>query len=898
VFSWDFGAKSSSLACQTIISVVSLLSFTFTSIYAPKAWAGEGRVGVVKTYGNSLQWETTLNRLQATGINYCIIDSSSWQQEADLANISVLFLPNVETLESNQVNFLERWLNKGGKAIATGRLGLMSQPEVRSQLRTIFGGYWGFPMSSPSTLKPLSSENNKKSNTSFSGGVIIPAGLNSKTVAVWQAEGEPPAIISTNNSTLIGWRWGIKGIAPEGIDVAWLQGSLNRYGIKTGKSGTTSPPNCNNKLAGNTNKPANNSNKPNTSPVASNNQTKQPSIPNVTNSTPLKVQPTVPSENETQGVPLSVREIQKMTQELEGLIDRFNSSLLLADAIYSNVDLSTTKAVEQLLASKNSKVKSQAEDSLGLKLNSSNSSAHQALVKAIENRDKFLQLLKQQKYNEARNKWSEARRTLWDNYPLDRQLAQPEIRSIWLDRGTIVKAKSPQDLAKLFDRLAAAGINTIFFEAVNASYTIYPSQVAPEQNPLTKGWDPLEAAVKLAHERGMELHAWAWIFAAANQRHNLILNQPLDYLGPILSKHPEWAITNKQNSPFDFTSEYKKSFLDPANPEVRKYLLSLLEEIVDKYQVDGIQLDYIRYPFQDPDNNQLFGYSPISRQLFKQQTGIDPIAIEPSHPLWNQWTNFRAEQVSNFVCEVSQTLKQKRPELILSAAVFPMSRGERLEKIQQNWETWVDNEWIDLLVPMTYATEPLEYQKVAQSLFERSSKGATFTLPSIRLLNLPHIIAVDRMQLIRDLPAGGYALFAMENLNSTLERTFSRTQAGNKKTEPIPHRQPFQAALIRYQTLQKEWIWSLANNKIVMEEEEMKNWSKEADALLVDLTKLASTKSLSDLLYARMTLSSLKRQFPKWMKNQKIAQPYQVKVWENRLEMLDKLLDYGQKSLK
>ncbi|NEQ63802.1 MAG: hypothetical protein F6K53_43515, partial [Moorea sp. SIO4A1] len=42
------------------------------------------------------------------------------------------------------------------------------------------------------------------------------------------------------------------------------------------------------------------------------------------------------------------------------------------------------------------------------------------------------------------------------------------------------------------------------------------------------GWDPLKAAVKLAHERGMELHAWVWMFAAANQRHNAVLDQPAD----------------------------------------------------------------------------------------------------------------------------------------------------------------------------------------------------------------------------------------------------------------------------------------------------------------------------------------------------------------------------------
>ncbi|MHC5721898.1 MAG: family 10 glycosylhydrolase, partial [Nostoc sp.] len=95
---------------------------------------------------------------------------------------------------------------------------------------------------------------------------------------------------------------------------------------------------------------------------------------------------------------------------------------------------------------------------------------------------------------------------LWQQFPVDRRLAQPEIRAVWLDRGTIVRAGST-GLAQIFDRLAQAGINTVFFETVNAGYTIYPSQVAKEQNPLIRGWDPLAEAVKLAHERDMELHA-------------------------------------------------------------------------------------------------------------------------------------------------------------------------------------------------------------------------------------------------------------------------------------------------------------------------------------------------------------------------------------------------------
>ena len=215
------------------------------------------------------------------------------------------------------------------------------------------------------------------------------------------------------------------------------------------------------------------------------------------------------------------------------------------------------------------------------------------------------------------------------------------------------------------------GLILSFLKQLIPVYPIYPSKIAPEQNPLVKNWDPLKAAVKLAHERDMELHAWVWIFAAANQRHNIVLNQPQDYLGPVLSAHPDWAMTDKQGNIFHHRS--KKAFFDPANPAVKRYLSLLLEEIVTNYQVDGIQLDYIRYPFQNPARDRTYGYGIAARQQFQQLTGVDPVQINPRHPLWSQWDKFRIQQIDDFVASVAHKLKQKNPDLILSTAVFPMS---------------------------------------------------------------------------------------------------------------------------------------------------------------------------------------------------------------------------------
>ncbi len=589
-----------------------------------------------------------------------------------------------------------------------------------------------------------------------------------------------------------------------------------------------------------------------------------------------------------------------MGKELETLIDRFESTLITAEANSSRINLSTGKIIEQLLRnSEQAGDKDSSHNLASLESEFSNTDARQALTEARKRLEKFYQLIDRQKYNQAKQEWLQTRRLLWDSYPTDSKIAQAEIRAIWLDRGTIVKAKSESDLAEIFDRMAAGGINTVFFETVNASYPIYPSRVAPEQNPLVRGWDPLRAAVKLAHQRGMELHAWAWIFAAANQRHNQILNQPVDYLGPVLSIRPDWGITDKKGNLFDYSSGYKKAFFDPANPRVQNYLLSLLEEIATNYDVDGIQLDYIRYPFQDPRVNQTFGYGKSSRWLFKQMTGVDPIEMKPNHPLWSQWTGFRSRQVDNFVLAASERLKEKRPDLILSAAVFPMPREERLFRLQQHWEKWVQNEWVDIIVLMTYALDTDNLEEKTQPLFSESMEGSALLLPGIRLLNVPDPVTVDQVQLLRDLPAGGYALFAAENFTANLQRIFSRTQGSGDSAdrEPLPHRQPFQVAFARYQALQREWGFLLTKNQLSMEKAVMKDWGRQADFLAEALKQLADEPSTRRLLSAQIALSSFRRQFGNWMVQQRKAQPYQVQAWENRLETLERLLSYGERKV-
>ncbi|MGF1481231.1 MAG: family 10 glycosylhydrolase [Cyanophyceae cyanobacterium] len=829
------------------------------------AEAKASRIGVVRSQDNARQWSAIAERLESASVNYCIVEAASWQQPTDLDDVSVLLLPNVSTLNQEQVGSLAQWMDQGGKVIVTGPTGSLSQPEIRSQLRSLFGAYWGFPIAAPSTLEPLPTGQQpwlqQNLADTFKGGVVLPAALNSETVAVWAAEGKPPAVVTTRNTTFLGWSWGSDTVASATLDAAWLQAVLRRYQVAAVSPSPPIP--CH--------------------PVAE--PLPEQAVPTTAASSEagrsMSLQEQEQIEPAHRGA-ISSAQALEMSQELEDLIGRFQSALLRARAVHYGPNPPLAEVIAFLNRNEKAAPQQTAQKSL---------TSQQTLEAARSKHQRFLQLIEQRDYQTAKQEWIEARRLLWERYPIEHQGTQPEIRAIWLDRGTIVQSQSESELAQLFDRLAAAGINTVFFETVNASYPIYPSRVAPQQNILTEGWDPLKAAVKLAHERGLELHAWVWMFAAANQRHNVILGQPTNYLGPVLTLHPDWAMSNRRGHVFHSSS--KKAFFDPANPEVRAYLLALVEEIATQYDVDGIHLDYIRYPFQNPLVDQTSGYSTVSRNQFRQQTGVDPISLSPVHPLWTQWVQFRTQQVDRAVATISQQLKQLRPDLILSTAVFPMPRTERLSVLQQNWEHWAQQEWIDWVVPMTYALETEELRELAQPLVNDVASSALI-LPGIRLLNLPEAIAVDQMQLLRDLPTGGYALFAAENLQPHLQTIFSR--AGTASSV-LPHRQPFQASALRYQSLQQEWSFLLSERQLILEQNELQEWGEQADHLAVVLNRLADQPTQQNLLTAQLALTKFRGQFPLWMKPYSQQQPYQVEVWENRLEGLERLIDYGERTV-
>ncbi|GAB4366079.1 MAG: hypothetical protein Kow00121_03170 [Elainellaceae cyanobacterium] len=884
-------------------------------------------VGVVRSPNNANAWQAIVNRLESASVAYQVVDWHSVTQDTMFTDISVLFLPDVTDMSAEQLLALQNWINRGGGLIVSGPVGSEASAGIQQALSSLLGAYWGTPLSQPVRLEPIVLNRQPwlregDVTSEVQGGTLVPTGMASQSIATWNAatstDSTPAstvAIVTTRQTIYLGWRWGTTD-SGAAFDSQWLSAALSHFQnmyppIAVTPSASPAAP------------PAPTRPQPT---IVDRRSSQPPSFPLPAATAPAATAPAATVQDNTPTFrpdqqaappglvvesgdqPISLVEAIAMRQELENLIGRFESALLAAESATSEIALQTAsqqpKDNEPRSDAPELSISASADSSIPLATDlESSENLNQILQTAKAQLSAFSEALRQQNYATARESWLEARQLLWQNFPTDRPIAPTEVRAIWLDRETIVNARSPQGLAEIFDRLAAAGINTVFFETVNAGYPIYPSQVAPQQNPLTRHWDPLEAAVELAHDRNMELHAWVWTFAAGNEAHNHILNINRDYPGPILAEHPDWA--NFDNRGELLLPGHEEPFLDPANPAVRRYLSQLFEEIVTRYDVDGLQLDYIRYPFQNPSARRTQGYGTAARQQFQQLTGVDPITLSPGRTaagrssqqdLWQQWTEFRVSQINSFVAETASTIRQLRPEVVLSVAVFALPEQERIQKIQQNWEVWAQRGDVDMIVLMTYAADTNRLQQLATPWLTEATTnlGSALVLPSIRILNLPDAVVFDQIQALRDLPSGGYSLFATAHLHDNLQGILNRTQ-GTNPSEPIPYRQPFAAAAARFTALQREWSYLLTQNQLWMHDAELAEWQAQTTAIQAALTELEDNPSQAKLQQTNQLLQAYQASFADWMSLQSISHGYRVRAWQNRLATIQTLIDYGDR---
>ncbi|MEI7475012.1 MAG: family 10 glycosylhydrolase [bacterium] len=275
-----------------------------------------------------------------------------------------------------------------------------------------------------------------------------------------------------------------------------------------------------------------------------------------------------------------------------------------------------------------------------------------------------------------------------------------EFNGIWV-RPT---EKTPESITNTLERIKNSGIKNVFLETYYHGYTIFPSKTMDKysvtnQMQAFKGFDPLAVWVEEAHKRGLKVHVWFETFNVGSE-------PKTEKYKNIISVHPDWANIQRRayldNSPSKSELENSSYFLDPANPCVQKFLLELIDEISTNYKVDGINLDYIRYPASLADTfpnylGSTWGYSQYARREFKKMYGVDPALLSRTEKCWEKWVNYRQNKVTEFVTKASAVIKQHN--VMVTAVVFPNAYEANIKKLQ-NWDVWAANGLVDAFTPL------------------------------------------------------------------------------------------------------------------------------------------------------------------------------------------------------
>jgi len=362
--------------------------------------------------------------------------------------------------------------------------------------------------------------------------------------------------------------------------------------------------------------------------------------------------------------------------------------------------------------------------------------------------------------------------------------AEPsEVRGLWVLRSSLT---SPQSLANLVRTASASGFNTLFVQVRGRGEAFYTSSIDPRATELDaqpSGFDPLAAVIAAAHAAGMRVHAWVNVNLVASAA-----QLPEDRTH-VVYRHPDWlmvprAVVQELRGVDGHSPAYSGKisrwtrlqndrveglYLSPILPDAADYTVSVVSELASRYALDGVHLDYIRYPNADFDYSryaiaEFRGQiaptlpSPVRANL-DQQAKIDPFAYPDTLP--EEWTQFRMARLSSLAMRLRSAVKRARPEAIVSAAVVP-DADQAVTGRLQDWRTWVETGILDAICPMAYTTDATTFgQQVAGA---RAIAGARRVWAGIGAWRLSPEQTVEHIGLARKAGAAGFVLFSYDSL--------------------------------------------------------------------------------------------------------------------------------------
>ena len=269
-----------------------------------------------------------------------------------------------------------------------------------------------------------------------------------------------------------------------------------------------------------------------------------------------------------------------------------------------------------------------------------------------------------------------AQRAWFRSYPSH----SPEIRGVWAC--DTVDGGWDDAIAKL----KAANFNMVFPYMASGAASYYPSRFLPATPSCTA--NRLTEAIRAGRKYGVEVHPR--ILGLFTMGASPAVKEQLRQQGR-LARSP---------------SGTDSAWLCPSNHENRLAIIQVALEMVEDFEADGVQFDYLRYSWKDQC------VCPTCRARFQADTGIT-VANWPADVLTGahkqRFLDWRRETLTSLLRTVRQKVRAVRPDATLSASVFINWEGHR-DTFGQDWKTWIDEGLVDFVAPMTYVADMEKFQ--------------------------------------------------------------------------------------------------------------------------------------------------------------------------------------------
>jgi uncharacterized lipoprotein YddW (UPF0748 family) len=295
-----------------------------------------------------------------------------------------------------------------------------------------------------------------------------------------------------------------------------------------------------------------------------------------------------------------------------------------------------------------------------------------------------------------------------------------DLFGLWVTRWDF---QTPDDVRSIIADARESGVTDIFWQARGQGDAYYDSPFEPWGEDLTlsrdaqnkpikdrarslnPGFDPLRLAISESRSSGIKLHAWINVMPLWKGT-----EEPIDIRHP-LSAHPEWRLRDETGSPQPLSENYV--VVNPVLDEVHDHIVRVAGDIADRYDIDGLHLDYIRFLSDEIGEEKLFPGDARSLSLYNRQVGDRATIGQLNRSRYRDWIR---DRISLLVQRIGEESLEGHDDVVYSAAVWrrpDLAKNRYLQDAQR----WVNEGTIDLVMPMIYTADDSQFTNDLQAWY-------------------------------------------------------------------------------------------------------------------------------------------------------------------------------------